>query len=104
MEGILSSKTIILGLFQCLYFDYSCCVDEITAEHVGADSLIHFGHACLSLNKRLPTLYVFKNLNIEQESFLSAFRKNFSDEKEKILLISDLKYNQSTGRLLRARN
>lgn len=27
---------------------FSCCVDEVAAQHVGADCLIHFGHACLS--------------------------------------------------------
>jgi len=77
----------------------SCCVDEITSEHIGADSVIHFGHACLSRNKRLPTLYVFKNMIVEPESFLSAFQQTFPDPTEKILLISDLKYNQSTEKL-----
>lgn len=27
---------------------YSCCVDEVAAQHVQADSVIHYGHACLS--------------------------------------------------------
>ena len=26
----------------------SCCVDEVAAEHVNCDSIIHFGPACLS--------------------------------------------------------
>lgn len=26
----------------------SCCVDEVAAEHVNCDALIHFGDACLS--------------------------------------------------------
>ena len=25
-----------------------CCVDEVAAEHIGADGLIHFGNACLT--------------------------------------------------------
>jgi len=78
----------------------SCCVDEITAEHVGADSLIHFGHACLSQNKRLPTLYVFENLNVEQESFVKVFHESFPSDDERLLLVSDLKYDRSTSKLL----
>lgn len=26
----------------------SCCVDEVGASHVGADCVVHYGHACLS--------------------------------------------------------
>ena len=26
----------------------SCCVDEVGASHVGADSVVHYGHTCLS--------------------------------------------------------
>ena len=26
----------------------SCCVDEVAAEHVGADLIIHYGRSCLS--------------------------------------------------------
>lgn len=26
----------------------NCCVDEVAAEHVDADLVVHFGHACLS--------------------------------------------------------
>ena len=26
----------------------SCCVDEVAAEHVGADLIVHYGRTCLS--------------------------------------------------------
>lgn len=26
----------------------SCCVDEVAAEHVSADAVVHYGHACMS--------------------------------------------------------
>eukprot|EP00124_Ichthyophonus_hoferi_P001978 Ihof_evm10s120 gene=Ihof_evmTU10s120 len=37
----------------------SCCVDFITAEHLSADLIIHYGRSCLSPVDRLPVLYVF---------------------------------------------
>ncbi|KAF9478781.1 diphthamide biosynthesis protein [Pholiota conissans] len=45
----------------------SCCVDEVAAQHVNADALVHYGHACMTLTSRLPVIYVFgrQKLNIE---------------------------------------
>ena len=37
----------------------SCCVDEVTAEHYGADLIVHFGHSCLSRPSRVPALLAF---------------------------------------------
>ncbi|KAG8906945.1 Diphthamide biosynthesis protein 2 [Tulasnella sp. 403] len=34
----------------------SCCVDEVAAQHVDADVIVHYGHACLSPTSRLPVL------------------------------------------------
>jgi hypothetical protein len=28
--------------------NYSCCVDEVAAQHVDADAIVHYGHACMS--------------------------------------------------------
>ncbi|KAH9994336.1 putative diphthamide synthesis protein-domain-containing protein [Russula compacta] len=37
----------------------SCCVDEVAAQHVDADAVVHYGRACMSKNYRLPVIYVF---------------------------------------------
>ncbi|PON77687.1 Diphthamide synthesis DHP [Parasponia andersonii] len=37
----------------------SCCVDEVGASHVGADCVVHYGHACLSPTTKLPAYFVF---------------------------------------------
>jgi len=37
----------------------NCCVDEVAAQHLDADLVVHYGHACLSPTSRLPVLYVF---------------------------------------------
>jgi len=34
-------------------------VDEVSAQHVDADLVVHYGHACMSKNYRLPVIYVF---------------------------------------------
>lgn len=77
----------------------SCCIDEVTAEHVGADSLIHFGRACLTHhNRRLPVLYIYENLPVDKDAFLTAFSKTFK-ENNKVLVICDLRYQQSLENL-----
>lgn len=37
----------------------SCCVDEVAASHIKADSIIHYGDACLSRTVRVPVKYIF---------------------------------------------
>lgn len=32
---------------------HSCCVDEVAAQHVDADFVVHYGHTCLSPFVRL---------------------------------------------------
>ncbi|CCJ30002.1 unnamed protein product [Pneumocystis jirovecii] len=63
----------------------SCCVDEITAEHVNADCLIHYGHACLSPIERLPVKYVFGRQDLEIEKCLEAFETIYQQESWVIL-------------------
>ena len=42
-----------------------CCVDEVAAEHIGAESVIHFGHTCMTPTQRLPVLHVFTKLPVD---------------------------------------
>lgn len=42
------SSTFIWTVDHFLYNSRSCCVDEVAAEHVQADCIIHFGPACLA--------------------------------------------------------
>lgn len=39
-----------------------CCVDEVAAQHLDADIVMHYGNACLSPTRGLPVLYVFPRL------------------------------------------
>mmetsp|Transcript_11137 Transcript_11137/g.11019 ORF Transcript_11137/g.11019 Transcript_11137/m.11019 type:complete len:92 (+) Transcript_11137:270-545(+) len=41
----------------------SCCVDEVNAEHYAAHCIIHFGHSCHTMPRRIPTYYVYDDFN-----------------------------------------
>ncbi|EEB08913.1 diphthamide biosynthesis protein [Schizosaccharomyces japonicus yFS275] len=71
----------------------SCCVDEVAAEHMGADALVHYGRACLSPTTRLPVHYVLGQLKIDIEKCTEEFTKaNPPTDKQPILLICDTRW------------
>ncbi|KAM3593162.1 uncharacterized protein V6R79_006953 [Siganus canaliculatus] len=78
----------------------SCCVDEVAAEHVGADCIVHYGSACLSPSKRLPLMYVFERRPVDLEKCASAFRELYPDTQSHILLLYDVNYVHAINDLL----
>ncbi|KAL9979820.1 hypothetical protein ACROYT_G017537 [Oculina patagonica] len=75
----------------------SCCVDEVAAEHVQADLIIHYGRACLSQTRRLPVLHIFGKWPISIPSCLEQFKQLFPDPSVKVLVFSDVVYNHCMG-------
>lgn len=71
----------------------SCCVDEIAAEHIDADAVIHYGRACLSPTARLPVLHIFTKRDLDYESVVKAFTETFEDRDTKIILTADISYS-----------
>ena len=61
----------------------ACCVDEVSALHLQADLVVHYGHACLSPTLSLPVLYSFGvtdlNVNACLESILNQVREDKRD-------------------------
>lgn len=76
----------------------SCCVDEVAAEHIYADSIIHFGHACLSKAVRLPILYVFPTYKINTVDFARAVEAELINKDESIVVFYDVGYYYELGK------
>ncbi len=70
----------------------SCCVDEIAAEHVDADVVVHYGRSCLSPTSRLPVIYVFTHHNLDHEAALAAFEQQYPDKNTNVVLMADVTY------------
>ena len=75
----------------------SCCVDEVAAEHVGADCIVHYGTSCLSVSKRLPLMYVFEKRPVDLEKCASAFRELYPDTQSHIIILYDVNYAHAIG-------
>ena len=68
----------------------SCCVDELAADHVCADLVIHFGHSCLSQPSKFKTLWVFEDKMID----LTAVESCLSSVATLTLLFYDVNFAQ----------
>ncbi|EPX72338.1 diphthamide biosynthesis protein [Schizosaccharomyces octosporus yFS286] len=69
----------------------SCCVDEVAAEHMFADAIVHYGRACLSPTSRLPVLYVFGRLPIDANKMVTNLTDKF-DLDSPMLIVSDTRW------------
>ncbi|XP_070708711.1 2-(3-amino-3-carboxypropyl)histidine synthase subunit 2 [Pempheris klunzingeri] len=78
----------------------SCCVDEVAAEHVGADCIVHYGSSCLSPSKRLPVMYVFERRPVDLEKCTSAFRELYPDAQSHVVILYDVNYVHVMNHLL----
>ncbi|XP_037550070.1 2-(3-amino-3-carboxypropyl)histidine synthase subunit 2 [Nematolebias whitei] len=78
----------------------SCCVDEVAAEHVGADCVVHYGGACLSLSRRLPVRYVFERRPLDVELCAASFRDLHPDAQALVILLYDVNYCHAVDDLL----
>lgn len=63
-----------------------CCIDEVGAEHIAADGLVHFGPACLTKphTDGLKILYMFTEEPFNGAAFEAEVRKNFPDTTSKL--------------------
>src|SRR5271156_337400 len=74
----------------------ACCVDDYTANMLGAKLLVHYGHSCLvptSVASRVETIYVFVTIQFGLEacvdsvgSLVQDFDRNKNKRKGQIVM------------------
>jgi 2-(3-amino-3-carboxypropyl)histidine synthase len=85
-------ETIIMG--DVTYG--ACCVDDFTADSLGCDFLVHYGHSCLvpiNLTK-IKAMYVFVDIKIDLNHFIETIKLNFSSS-QKIAFLSTIQFASS---------
>ncbi|XP_062437396.1 2-(3-amino-3-carboxypropyl)histidine synthase subunit 2 [Rhea pennata] len=95
MEAATGAEMYILG--DTTYG--SCCVDEVAAEHVGAEALVHYGPACLSPCRKLPVLHIFGRQPLDVERCMEVFRELYPDQQSCVVVLSDVVYAHAMGEL-----
>ncbi|KAH8554044.1 diphthamide biosynthesis protein 2 [Umbelopsis sp. PMI_123] len=77
----------------------SCCVDEVAAEHVNADFIVHYGRSCLSPTSRLPVLYVFGQQSISVERCVSEFDRLIENKDTPIIVMYDVIFSHASDQI-----
>lgn len=78
----------------------ACCVDEIAAEHINADVVVHYGRACLSPTARIPVIHIFTIQQLhDQTSLVQDFERFYIDHQAKIILMADVTYQGHLERI-----
>jgi diphthamide biosynthesis protein 2 len=71
----------------------ACCVDEVAAEHVDADVVVHYGRSCLSPPSRLPVVYVFTERPLHLDPVVATFKETYPEKDANIILMADIPYS-----------
>lgn len=70
----------------------ACCVDEVAAEHVNSDLVVHFGDACLNAIQKLPVVYIFGQPHLDCDKLIKQFLDRYPNKDAKICLMSNAPY------------
>jgi diphthamide biosynthesis protein 2 len=70
-----------------------CCIDEVAAEHINADIVVHFGDACLNPVDKINSCYVFGKPYIDINKLIKTFKDNYIDKNEKTIIMTDTSYS-----------
>ncbi|XP_062096143.1 uncharacterized protein LOC133801932 isoform X2 [Humulus lupulus] len=73
----------------------SCCVDEVGASHVGADCVVHYGHACLSPTTKLPAFFVFGKAPMNVSDCVKNLTDQAMTNDKPVLVLFGLEYAHS---------
>ncbi|XP_076840859.1 2-(3-amino-3-carboxypropyl)histidine synthase subunit 2 [Brachyhypopomus gauderio] len=73
----------------------SCCVDEVAAEHVAAECVVHYGRSCLSPPTRLPVMYVFGRRPIDVQRCAAIFKELFPNGGSHVVVLYDVTYSHA---------
>ncbi|NXM29459.1 DPH2 synthase, partial [Oxyruncus cristatus] len=95
MEAATGAEMFVLG--DTTYG--SCCVDEVAAEHAGAEAVLHYGPACLSPCGKLPVLHVFGQQPLDVGRCAEAFRELYPERQSRVVVLSDVVYAHAMGEL-----
>ncbi|EPQ53261.1 diphthamide biosynthesis protein [Gloeophyllum trabeum ATCC 11539] len=76
--------------------------NEVAAQHVDADLIVHHGHACMSKTYRMPVIYVFGKKTLDVEDCVSKLAECISskDQPKRVVLRHDVAYSHVAGHVI----
>lgn len=89
------------GLEECIILADivygACCIEDLTANELSLDLLVHYGHSCLIpiTETCMKTLYVFVDIKINVSKLVECLVSNFPNSNEAICLVSTIQFTDS---------
>lgn len=82
----------------------SCCVDEVAAQHLFADCIVHYGRTCLSATSKIPVIYVFGNAPIDTPHCMDALSEKLqaADPRKQVVLLYEPCYRHACDAIFAA--
>eukprot|EP00606_Chrysophyceae_sp_TOSAG23-5_P000638 GSChrysophyteH2.ASY1.ANO1.32.1 assembled CDS len=70
----------------------ACCIDDFTAQKLGADLLVHYGHSCLvPVNvTRIKVVYVFIEIDFNERHLIDCMKNFFQDTGVRLALMGTI--------------
>ncbi|OWZ11529.1 Diphthamide biosynthesis protein 2 [Phytophthora megakarya] len=77
----------------------SCCVDEVAAQHLVADCIVHYGRTCLSATTKIPVIYVFGNAPIQVDDCVQQLSDRVAavDVTKTLVLLYEPRYHHASA-------
>ncbi|KAK9365681.1 putative diphthamide synthesis protein-domain-containing protein [Lipomyces kononenkoae] len=66
-----------------------CCVDEIAAQHVNADVVVHIGIACLNPVVHSPVIYLFGEGKLDLDLCVKSFIEQIPDRTTHVIIVAE---------------
>jgi len=83
----------------------ACCIDDLGAQALGADLLVHYGHSCLVplQHTAIPCLYVFVEIQIDVSHMVDSLHATIgadSDQNLVVYLLGTIQFRHCFGHAL----
>ena len=83
--------------FLCSDVTYgACCIDDIIADAMGCDFIVHFGHSCLvpvnQMKNGIKVLYVFVDIKIDLWHLIQTIKTNFNSEEHTLSMSGTIQF------------
>jgi len=100
MEEALGGEALVFILGDTTFGP--CCPDEVSALHLEANVLVHYGHACLSPARSLPVLYSFGITDMNVKACVDTVLERVQEGEESlenVLLLYEVRYQHAMKEL-----
>lgn len=80
----------------------ACCVDDMQAERLGCDYIVHYGHSCLIpvTDMLVKAMYVFVEIDFDHQHLFQVFTTHFTTDTQ-VALVGTIQFNSVLHRFHR---